>query len=182
MDWAVPIPVYLFFLSPSYHCLLSPSDHCIFFPADQGISPSDHCLLSPSDHRLLSPSDHCLFFPFYNFPLSPSDYFLLIITSPSPPLSSASSSYHCLSPSDHFPPLPSDQCLSPRLLLPTRVSRQLPCQYTLRPETQHLNTSLIQHAVISGLWTNLVPIRSVTFFLKIVSYGQIRASRYTLMN
>ena len=36
-----------------------------------------------------------------------------------------------------------------------------------------------QDTVVSGpIWTNLVPNRNVVFFIKIVSYGQIRASRY----
>jgi hypothetical protein len=37
--------------------------------------------------------------------------------------------------------------------------------------------------VVSGpIWTNLVPIRNEIFFFKNISYGQIRAFRYTLLN
>ena len=36
--------------------------------------------------------------------------------------------------------------------------------------------------VLGPIWTDLVPIGNVIFFLKIVSYGQIRESRYKLLN
>ena len=38
------------------------------------------------------------------------------------------------------------------------------------------------HSCFGLIWTSLVPNRNVIFFLKIVSYGQISASRYKLLN
>ena len=42
--------------------------------------------------------------------------------------------------------------------------------------------SLCDMVVLGPIWTNIVPIGNVIFFLKMVSYGQFRASRYKLLN
>ena len=68
-------------------------------------------------------------------------------------------------------------------------SRDITQSYNIATSQLHQSYSKVTaelqncYTRVSGpIWTDLVPIRIVIFFLKIVSYGQIRAFRYKILN